>query len=827
MGQSVTICPGVTLSTSYGPASCFGQPRTVSLSVSGSNYQPLFDWNDNNTNFTLASKTLVPGTYQVKVWIPYQPGCPTDVAPYLHSVQVTQPSKVEANANIKSMLTCAVSELPNGPDGVLEVIPTGGTNVFQYRVDWDYNPTSPSFIQGDLEREATSPGTYFVAVRDDNNCVDIDTIAMPPTPSLGFGVFSASNSCNINGGGFTLQASNVQATHAPVIFSLLNPSDHSDTLATQVSSTSPHNATFLGLANGTYFAAVSDQAGCSTGGNYGISIAGQMNVSIQRIEKVKCLNASDGDVTVHRTGGSGPWTITFLKPDGSTFHTRNSSMGNNVHAFREMFPAGNFSVFIKDANGCYSDTVPFTVGDTLSGMNVSPLTLNKQIFGYCHNGGNYANAEVKLSASGGVPPYTYGVVQGYHNNNGQLWPDFSATGVWHAQNGFGEFYHLPNTGNQRWTLGVIDAVGCDVGFREVIPILPPMVLSSSSISSVDCYSNATGSIVTSIIGGEGQMDYTLSPGSITNSTGSFFNLVAGYYTIQATDTNGCYSNQLGVDVIQPNKLEAEIISHTDPSCNPGTGRVTYQIRGGTINYSVFIDGTLANTISNITSSNQWSTGGLTQGTHTFKVVDGQGCSTVDTTFIITGPPSPGAPPNSGTTLTVTNPPASTNVDCYGNSTGEISLAISGGWPALGGYTIEVDKIISYIDRNGIARSTSNRIKTTNNPLITGLDAGSYRLAISDSYGCRRVVSANITEPTLIQPIFNGISGNCGGGASTTTSSVSGGVNLLDIVGGVPEYSYIVNGGPIQTLRPNFFPNLTLSSLFMEITDATGCKVYFP
>ena len=76
------------------------------------------------------------------------------------------------------------------------------------------------------------------------------------------------------------------------------------------------------------------------------------------------------------------------------------------------------------------------------------------------------------------------------------------------------------------------------------------LLLTLTASNVTCYGGNNGSITSSFSGGSGgTVNYTLTPGSVTNTTGIFTNLIAGSYTVLADD--GGNTVNASVNVTEP------------------------------------------------------------------------------------------------------------------------------------------------------------------------------------------------------------------------------------------------------------------------------------
>lgn len=127
--------------------------------------------------------------------------------------------------------------------------------------------------------------------------------------------------------------------------------------------------------------------------------------------------------------------------------------------------------------------------------------------------------------------------------------------------------------------------------------------------------------------------------------------------------------------------------------------------------------------------------------------------------------------------------------CFGDSDAAISVQITGGTPP---YHLQWS--------NGLGSGYT----------VSGLSAGNYFLSINDQEGCDKVIPFEITEPELLQ----GIEIDC--------EQLASGDLLLHATGGMPPYSYSVNGGPLTDA--SVFQTLEAGQTYqLRIRDAGGCE----
>jgi len=211
-----------------------------------------------------------------------------------------------------------------------------------------------------------------------------------------------------------------------------------------------------------------------------------------------------------------------------------------------------------------------------------------------------------------------------------------------------------------------------------------------------------------------------------------------------------------------------------------TGSVTVAGSGGTSPYTYAIDG--------VTFGNSGTFSNLAAGSYTITVKDANGCTTTQG-------------------VTITQPAAAlgssissqTNVACFGNSTGSVTVAGSGG-TAPYGYAIDGPTF-------GASGTFSN------------LAAGGYTITIKDANGCTTTQPVTITQPAaaLGSSISSQTNVACFGG-STGSVTVAGS-------GGTSPYTYAIDGTTFGA--SGTFSNLAAGSYTITVKDGNGCTTTQP
>jgi uncharacterized protein (DUF2141 family) len=241
------------------------------------------------------------------------------------------------------------------------------------------------------------------------------------------------------------------------------------------------------------------------------------------------------------------------------------------------------------------------------------------------------------------------------------------------------------------------------------------------------------------------------------------------------DENACNNAFTMTLAIGGNLLNVSYAVNTVPSCTGSNGQITLSVSGGSGPYTYSINGGAAQ--GNGVFSN------LPAGVINYTVNDANACAGQGT-FTLNPPVS----------ITATATP--TQIQCNGQSNGNIQLSASGGQAA---YTYS---------QNGVTYQASNA--------FTGLSAGTYTLYAKDANGCVGTVSATITEPSAI-------SLNAVPTAIACFGETNGSV-LATATGGTGALTYNINGGAYG--NANTFGNLSAGTYTVGVQDANGCVQTF-
>lgn len=387
---------------------------------------------------------------------------------------ITEPAAI-AVTTVKTNPACY-----GGNNGTIDITAGGGVAPYSYR--WNDNVTTE-------DRSGLTAGTYSVQVTDANGCKKTVSVTITQPAQMAASAQVTGVSCN----GGTNGSINLTVTGGTKPYTYL----WSNNATTQ---------DIGGLTTGTYTVAITDSNGCTLSKSATVTQPAALSI-VSNITHVSCNGDDDGKIDITVTGGSYPYTYKWDN--------------NSTQQDRQNLSAGNYSLTVKDANGC-TKTVIYTVNQP-SAITVSGTVVNPS----CYNGNN---GSITLNVTGGTAPYTY-----KWNNNST---NKDRTGL--------------SAGS--YTVKVKDAEGCEktVSFNLTQPssmsasitVNPnPTVSGQSSNTIYKGYGPQTVTLTVGISGGATPYTFSWIPSAgISNPNSASVAVTPASsttYTVTVTDANGC------------------------------------------------------------------------------------------------------------------------------------------------------------------------------------------------------------------------------------------------------------------------------------------------
>lgn len=438
---------------------------------------------------------------------------------------------------------------------------------------------------------------------------------------------------------------------------------------------------------------------------------------------INCNGQATGTVTATPTGGATPYTYIWQNSLGQSIGTT-ATLSN--------LAADTYTVFVNDGNGCVvtaSVTITQPSSPLSNTFSVSNITC-----------ANAANGSITNAVSGGVLPRSYNWSTGATTNN------------------------ISNLAAGPYTLTITDGNNCSI-VENFIITEPTGIVSSPSISHVNCAGGLDGVISLSTSGGTAPYVFNWSNGmSLSQITG----LAAGAYTVTITDDNFC-DKILSISVNEPSQqLSLFLQNQVNVSCNGlSDGELDLQITGGTAPYTInWSNGNSANTNSN-----------LTVGNYNLTVTDDNNC-VVNGAWTITEPSALEASISS-----------IFGVSCHGGSDGQATASVLG----------------------GSSPYVYNWTSGETGPTANNLTSGNNSVTITDNNQCVVIETFNSTQPNILDiSIDQQIHETC---QNSSDAAIT-----VSAIGGVGPYTYTwSNGSSGQSIS-----NLTSGTYTVTILDDLGC-----
>jgi gliding motility-associated-like protein len=424
--------------------------------------------------------------------------------------------------------------------------------------------------------------------------------------------------------------------------------------------------------------------------------------------------------------------------------------GVNAATYSYIPVTGDVVTVVLTSNALCTSGNPVTSAPVTMNINALPTATTTQVNVACF-GGNAGTATAIPAGGTGVYTYSWNTIP--------VQTSVTATGL--------------STGT--YIVTVSDGNSCTATASAIITQPATALSGITSQTNVSVPGGNNGSVTVTGSGGTSPYQYKIGAG-VYQSSGTFGTLTAGFYTITIQDINLC-TIDVSVTITQPAATVSGSISlQTNVTCFGGSnGSVTVAGSGGVTPYEYSLNAG--------TYQASGTFGSLSAGTYSVTVRDAV-LSTIDVSVTITQPVSSVAGSIS----------SQTNVLCFGNNTGIVTVDGSGG---VSPYTYKLG-------------SGSYQASGTFGSLI----AGPYTVTVQDANLCTFNIAVSITQPVAV----------LSGAISSQTNvscfgSTNGSVSVAGS-GGTAPYMYSLNGGAFQA--SGTFNSLAGAAYTVTVRDVNLC-----
>ena len=555
---------------------------------------------------------------------------------------------------------------------------------------------------------------------------------------------------------------------------------------------------FTAVASEILSLTVSDEAGNIASDDIRITVNPKPSFDLDATD-VSCANGMDGEI---RAVGL---------PESSSLSFAWSADSDANEGMLSDLGAGEYDLTVTNENNCSS-------AQSIIISEPEPLDITAEISDAICEG---LQGEIVLELSGGTGSYEYEWA------GGQTTPSLLEVGA-------GEYL-----------VTVTDANGCSL--VETYTIERNIVEIELDFNIVNNVCSGFDGASISIVNTNDISEFEWSNGA---TTASISDLAAGEYTLDFITKDGC-SGQQTFTVDEPNPLSAETVVANN-SCGDGRdGSISLDISGGTEPYILaWVNGESTLDIEN-----------LTAGTYSVTINDANGCVLIFEEEI-TAPE----------TISLEEAEV-TDALCFGEDKGAIEITVSGGTGELeyhwstganastisdlsaGEYQVTiVDEIACStifeftvdgaielpevsIEQNDPlcfedADGTVNLSEIDNISYIwpdgfigherDDLSAGEYEVVVENEFGCTKVITITLTEPSELDMSFNLADVSCFG--------LADGSIKVNTEGGTTPYTLNIEDSASQIFGlsgDQTLNDLSAGLYFVSLEDANGCKLGLP
>ena len=750
---------------------------SIDLTVSGGTSPYVYSWTKTADALYSSSSEdisdLSPGTYQVSVTDAN--GCSSD-----QTFTISEPDELLISSSVLSAIGCYDGNANIQVDVTQASV---GPYVFTL-VGNDYNNqpvslSSSSLVVSDLDAvfNTVKAGVYTIRVTDRNNCFkELPlTISQPGAITIDYQV------SDYNGFSVSCLDSSDGSINISIAGGTINNADY--TFSWSTSDGSGLDLSSLnqnGLTAGTYNLIVSDDNGCSIQQEIVLDepteITISENISNYSGYQISTSGGSDGTIVLNVVGGTNSFTYQWSTNDGSGLAANQKDQSG--------LSAGKYTVVVTDSNGC-SVTKTYTLEEPTALLISIDNSVVSNIA--CFEG-NTGKIKIDIDQAS-VGPYTYEIFGTTYTGDPYLNRVDNIDLLTYTFTGLvaGKYQITVTDGNGNSTT---------TGIKEITqpetPLIVTAVLSTYGNFNVGCQTDNDGSIDITVSGGNvaGNANYTYV-WSTTDGSGLIqgdedqSGLGPGTYTVSVTDENNCTAIQ-SFSLTQAQPLNYVLDRKQDITCfGDDDGAIEISVTNGTGVYTYDWSSTNGSGLV----QGQQDQSALSPGD--YKLILSDSCTTLEYNYTIR---SPGE-------LEITLDEVQ-NVLCFGDSTGKISVTVSGGTQPYN--YVWVDNF-----GNTYNRDIGNVFNSGN---LSNIPAGTYTLTVTDSNQCSATLPpVEITDPVDLLLSFDKTDLSCynsNDGTITVTAS-----------GGVSPYTYTWSDLGNGSSRDN----LAAGTYSVIVKDANECE----
>ncbi len=528
-------------------------------------------------------------------------------------IPVTIDAGYAFNASITAFSNISCASFTDG--SITFEVENFGAGGFEYSLD-GFTTTLGSSTTSPITINTLSATNHTLTIRDVDNPIAGCTVVLNQTLTAPLAVSptaSVTTAATCTDGG-VITASATDGTPG-YLFQL------EDTGGTPIAgydfATNGGNTVFSGIAPADYIVRVQDANNCEN--TVAITVDPPANIAFTVTPTTCFTNTNDGVLQIDVTGGNGNYQFNI---DGGPWMTPTPSSAT-TYSFTNL-ASDTYTVNVRDQFGCVGTAIPVTVHPQPSALLTADLTC-------------LADASITITPDDALGTFSYE----WSNDGGAT---FFTTGFSGAN---GNIFTTDTDGT--YIFRVTDTthpLACVETTNTVVvtPALRP-VITSVTPTHVVCNGDTNGALDVTIDTAIGLPPYVIEvieTNTSTNYGTQTAGLPAGNYEVTITDDKGCVSDPFPVSITEPAVI-APNISNTNLICTATgneLGTITVDASGGTPDYIYDVynsDFSVSLTYDTSTGTNNHTFTGLDFGDYTVSITDANGCESLSTVTITTGP----------------------------------------------------------------------------------------------------------------------------------------------------------------------------------------------
>ena len=772
---------------------CFGDTTSIQAYLSGGTGLKEFTINGVTKNSGQTVSGLTKGIYTLHIFD--DNGCNKDT-----TIKIVQPTMFFADSLKVFNVTCNLAG-----DGKIKLKGHKGTRPYNFVLEQGGVDVGSPVISNDsaVFSGLSQANNYMVVATDNNGCnADTFNIVITQPAVLAINTIDTSNYiCFGQSNGF-IRFTNVSGGTRPYLYSI------------DGGTTWQPDSSFTNLNQGPYNLTVKDSNNCPAAFPV-INLKGANKLSIDSsvVNNVTiCYNNPNGSIKIYASGGNGMLTFSLDTMPYQADSTFTGLLG------------GIYTTHVRDTLTSCTATGTDTIKAPPAVIIDSAVTVNVH---------GAVNGSCTVYAKGGKGPLNYSI-DGINYQKSDTFLNLSAA---------------------KYYVYVHDSLGCAAALDSFY--ISNLTVTVTTINVI-CKGDSTGSI-TLTVAGSAKCKYSINGGSTFQDSGKFINLLAGTYLTEVVDTITGAKFFQSDTITQPAvALKFGFISPTNPTCfngNNGSIRVTatgipqlqfsindsaystnfqfFNLSAGNYLISVMdgngcqkttekllvdpkpidITASITNiigfakgsiqilTVKNGIPPYQFSINGgstwqsdstfsnLNAGIYTITTQDSNYICSHDTSLRV----------KSGDTLFVV--PVVTNINCFGDSSGIISLTM--------GDTIYTNPLTFIIKGPG----SDSIVAVANDAYIfPNLPGGNYLVTVTDAKGAEYLNIITIKEPQKLVIIGDVADASC------NYQKSDGSITTI-INGGTAPYSYLWN----NSSATDSLTGIPMGHYTLFVIDADSCR----